>query len=233
MDRDPSILPTRFNLQQLSIQLKSAVDGHSLLKRKSDALLAHNHKVTRQIAKVQQAVDKSVKDALLVSHKLFGFQDLIYHTYLNNVRHMPLLKLLPVLELRKERSTDLDLTGLAKGGEAISQCRTMFISAIDQIVKLASLQTAIQSLKEIILKTNRRVNAIEHFIIPKLEATEKWISAELEEQEREEFFRMRMVQKNNKKRQKESLVIKDVDFVSPSDVDLLKAGLDDDTIIII
>lgn len=44
-------------------------------------------------------------------------------------------------------------------------------------------------LDEVIRATNRRVNAIEHVIIPKLENTIKYIISELDEMDREEFFR--------------------------------------------
>lgn len=44
-------------------------------------------------------------------------------------------------------------------------------------------------LDEVIKLTNRRVNAIEHIIIPRYENTIKFIISELDEQDREEFFR--------------------------------------------
>ena len=56
-------------------------------------------------------------------------------------------------------------------------------------MELASLQTAFTILDEVIRATNRRVNAIEHVVIPRLENTVKYIISELDEMDREEFFR--------------------------------------------
>ena len=67
------------------------------------------------------------------------------------------------------------------------------------MVELASLQTSFVTLDEVIKITNRRVNAIEHVIIPKIERTLAYIIAELDELEREEFFRLKKVQDKKKK----------------------------------
>lgn len=46
--------------------------------------------------------------------------------------------------------------------------------------------------------TNRRVNALEFVVIPKIENTIKYIQSELDEQDREEFFRLKKVQGKKK-----------------------------------
>ena len=54
-------------------------------------------------------------------------------------------------------------------------------------------------LDEVIKVVNRRVNAIEHVIIPRTENTISYINSELDEVDREEFYRLKKV-KNNKQR---------------------------------
>jgi len=56
-------------------------------------------------------------------------------------------------------------------------------------------------LDEALKTTNRRVNALEFIQIPKIIATIAWIESELDEESREDFFRLKKVQ-DNKKRDK-------------------------------
>merc|ERR1712077_171496 len=71
--------------------------------------------------------------------------------------------------------------------------------AVELLVELASLQTSFVTLDEVIKTTNRRVNAIEHVVIPKIQRTLDYIISELDELEREEFFRLKKVQDKKKK----------------------------------
>lgn len=84
---------------------------------------------------------------------------------------------------------DFNLTGLGRGGQQVTKAREVYAKALETLVELASLQTAFMILDEVIRATNRRVNAIEHVVIPRLENTIKFIISELDEMDREEFYR--------------------------------------------
>ncbi|KAH7063447.1 putative vacuolar ATP synthase subunit D [Macrophomina phaseolina] len=92
-----------------------------------------------------------------------------------------------------EGNNDFGLTGLGKGGQQVQRCRETYARAVETLVELASLQTAFVILDEVIKVVNRRVNAIEHVIIPRTENTIKYINSELDELDREEFYRLKKV----------------------------------------
>merc|ERR1739848_200007 len=110
---------------------------------------------------------------------------------------------LPVFESYQDGADSYELAGLAKGGQQLKRMKANYQKAINLLVELASLQTSFITLDEVIKTTNRRVNAIEHVIIPKIERTLAYIVSELDELEREEFFRLKKVQDKKKKIRKQ------------------------------
>merc|ERR1712176_284158 len=91
------------------------------------------------------------------------------------------------------------LLGIARGGAQIRKCKTAYDNALDLLIKLASLQTSFQELDEAMKVTNRRVNALDNVVIPKLENTMNYIASELDEREREDLFRLKKVVAKKKK----------------------------------
>merc|ERR1719356_2092498 len=106
---------------------------------------------------------------------------------------------LPVFETYQDGADSYELAGLAKGGQQLKKLKANYQKAISLLVELASLQTSFITLDEVIKITNRRVNAIEHVIIPRIERTLSYIISELDELEREEFYRLKKVQEKKKK----------------------------------
>lgn len=105
---------------------------------------------------------------------------------------------IPIFEMQQQGSNKLELTGLDRGGDRITNSAKLYLTALQNIIRIASLQTSFQTLDEAIKITNRRVNAIEYVIIPRQEATASYIITELDEREREEFFRLKKVQEKKK-----------------------------------
>ncbi|KAH9382972.1 hypothetical protein HPB48_023609 [Haemaphysalis longicornis] len=96
---------------------------------------------------------------------------------------------LPIFECYQEGTDTNELAGLARGGQKLGKLKKNYYEAVKLLVELASLQTSFVTLDSVIKITNRRVNAIEFVIIPRIEHTLQYITTELDEREREEFFR--------------------------------------------
>lgn len=105
---------------------------------------------------------------------------------------------LPVFESYQDGTDTYELAGLARGGQQLAKLKKNYQRAVKLLVELASLQTSFVTLDEVIKITNRRVNAIEHVIIPRIERTLAYIISELDELEREEFYRLKKIQDKKK-----------------------------------
>ena len=66
------------------------------------------------------------------------------------------------------------------------------------MIGIASLQTQFTAVERVLKVTKRRVNALEFVVIPRIETTIKWIESELDELDREDFFRLKVVQDKKK-----------------------------------
>ncbi|POR37390.1 V-type proton ATPase subunit D [Tolypocladium paradoxum] len=201
-DRE-AVFPTRQSLGIMKAKLKGAETGHSLLKRKSEALTKRFREITRRIDEAKRKMGRVMQIAAFslaeVTYAVGG--DIGYQvqesaksarfrirTKQDNVSGV----LLPAFEsYLAEGSNDFGLTGLGKGGQQVQRCRETYARAVEALVELASLQTAFVILDEVIKVVNRRVNAIEHVIIPRTENTIKYINSELDELDREEFYRLK------------------------------------------
>jgi V-type H+-transporting ATPase subunit D len=104
--------------------------------------------------------------------------------------------------------------GLVGGGKKIVAVRERFTVLLEMLIKLASLQTSFMTLDEALKVTNRRVNALENVTIPKIEDVLTYISRELDELEREDFTRLKLVKGKKLEEQKAEQGRKDADLAA-------------------
>jgi len=195
-------LPSRMTLQQFKNRLRGASKGHSLLKKKADALIMRFRKILRELKDVKELMIQEMKKAsfsLAQAKFVAGDISMSVVESVKNAAVKAKIRFdnvagvrLPVFRLL-EFSTE-DMAGIGKGGEQIRGAREAFQKVLELMVKIASLQTSFVTLDAAIKVTNRRVNALEKVVIPKIENTIAYILSELDELEREEFFRLKKVQ---------------------------------------
>jgi len=203
-DRE-AVFPTRQSLGLMKAKLKGAETGHSLLKRKSEALTKRFRDITRRIDEAKRKMGRVMQIAAFslaeVTYAVGGDIGYQVQESAKSARFRVRTKqenvsgvFLPAFESYvSEGNNDFGLTGLGKGGQQVQKCRETYARAVETLVELASLQTAFVTLDEVIKVVNRRVNAIEHVIIPRTENTIKYINSELDEIDREEFYRLKKV----------------------------------------
>ncbi|KIZ04216.1 V-type H+-transporting ATPase subunit D [Monoraphidium neglectum] len=196
--------PTVTVLTMMKARLVGATKGHALLKKKADALTVRYRQILKEIVEAKQGMGDTMKGSFFaLAEAKYAGGDSIKHTVFDNVYsamdNVAGVKIPKFESVSQPGDTKMDLTGLGKGGQQIQSCRKAYISAIQLLVQLANLQTAFMTLDAALKTTNRRVNALENVVKPKLENTIAYIKGELDELEREEFFRLKKVQKNKQK----------------------------------
>lgn len=199
----------------MKIKLKGAQKGHSLLKRKSDALTARFRLILQRIRDAKLNMGRNMKSAAFALAEVnFAAGDIGYavkermgHATLKVRARMENVSgvILPVFECVQETGSGAasqHQQWLGRGGQQVQKCREAFTQALRSLVELAALQTAFYVLDDVIKATNRRVNALEYVVVPRVDNTVAYITSELDEQDREDFFRLKKVQ-SNKKRENE------------------------------
>lgn len=203
-----NVLPSRMTLLTMKSRVLGAKKGHSLLKKKSDALTVRFRSLLRKIMETKGSIGDGFSEASisLAEAKFhagdfsFGVQESVKQAAVkvkvrvDNVAGVQL----PVFDEISSDQPVMELKGLARGGDQVRRCKNAYSELLSSLVELASLQTSFVTLDEAIKITNRRVNALEKVVIPRMSNTISYIVSELDEQEREEFFRLKKVQKMKK-----------------------------------
>ncbi|CEI62929.1 unnamed protein product [Fusarium venenatum] len=166
-DRE-AVFPTRQSLGIMKAKLKGAEIGHSLLKRKSEALTKRFREITKRIDEAKRKMGRVMQIAAFslaeVTYAVGGDIGYQVQESAKSARFRVRTKqenvsgvLLPAFEsYLTEGNNDFGLTGLGKGGQQVQRCRETYARAVEALVELASLQTAFVILDEVIKVANKK-----------------------------------------------------------------------------
>ena len=197
--------PTRMELKKIQTRYATARKGHKLLKDKRDELMKRFLEVVREDKALRQRVEISLANVYksfgiasavsspnmlteaLILPKKEGRLDVTYKNVMSVT--VPVYS----LEILGEGGSDSYNYGMAfTSGELDSSLRELN-GILEDLVRMAELEKTAQMLAEEIEKTRRRVNALEHIMMPQYLSTMKSIKMKLDENERGNTTRLMKV----------------------------------------
>ena len=197
--------PTRMELTRQKKKLVTAMRGHKLLKDKRDELmrqfldLVRENKALRE--KVEQAIGEANKkfmlaragmqDEALNTALLAPKQEVLLETGVRNVMSVEI----PVFEYktRTPDANDIYSYGFAFTSNDLDDAVKALADILPDMLRLAECEKSCQLMAAEIEKTRRRVNALEHVMIPEAQENIRYITMKLDENERSTQIRLMKV----------------------------------------
>lgn len=197
--------PTRMELTKLKKKLVTAVRGHKLLKDKRDELMRQ----FLDLAKENMQLRLQVEEGILSANKNFvmakaSMSEETLRTALMIPKQEVYLKVgkknvmsvdIPVFDYSTKSADENDIYSY---GFAFTSCDLdgavkSLADILPQMMELAEKEKACRLMAAEIEKTRRRVNALEHVIIPQTQKNIKYITMKLDENERSTQIRLMKV----------------------------------------
>jgi len=203
-----NVSPTRMNLLARKAQISLAKQGVDLLKKKRDALVAEFFAVVRTTLGSRERLNATAKDAvdlLNLAAALEGRQAL-ESVGLASRRDISLQvseKNVWGIKIPEVSSASLRRGAFERGySPASASARAigasdLFEETLDLLVEVAGSETRLRKLGTEIKKTTRRVNALEQIVIPRIYREIGYIKSVLEQREREDIFRLKMIKRSS------------------------------------
>ena len=197
--------PTRMELTRLKKKLKTAVRGHKLLKDKRDELMRQYLDLVRENMALRLKVEEGIKNANrnFVIAKA-GMSEQTLHTalmapkqevYLECGRKNVMSVDIPVFQYKTRTADAIDIYsyGFAFTSNDLDDAVKSLADILPEMLKLSETEKACQLMAAEIEKTRRRVNALEHVVIPQTEQNIRYITMKLDENERSTQIRLMKV----------------------------------------
>lgn len=189
---------TRMELLHLRRRVSLAARGHRLLSQKRDEISRQLIQIARRIRPLRKKVEKelletsrrfmlaratmepeNIKAALEVPTKKFALA--VSFARIMNVK---------VPHLAKEIAGDIICYGFAATSGELDVALRALERAFDHLIELAEKEKQAFLLAKELQSTRRRVNVLEHVVIPELQETIKFIYDKLAEVERDNISRL-------------------------------------------
>jgi V/A-type H+-transporting ATPase subunit D len=200
-----NVNPTRMELQNLKRKLRTAQRGHKLLKDKRDELMRQFLDLVRENKKLRAQVEEAIKNSnkhISVARSVMQGESLDVALMLpkqemqleieeKNVMSV----MIPIFNVSYKTADENDIYsyGYAYTSAELDDAVESLSDVLPSMLRLAEIEKSCQLMAAEIEKTRRRVNALEHVMIPQYAETIKYITMKLDENERSTTTRLMKV----------------------------------------
>lgn len=209
------IFPTKGNLIATKKSLALSNMGYDLMDRKRNILIREMMQLIGQSKMLRDKIESTYERAyraLQQANMTLGVVDALaasvpvddgVHVRFRSVMGVDI----PIVDYAEPG--ELKLTyGLFHTNSELDQAYICFTEAKRITAVLAEVENSVYRLANAIVKTQKRANALKNVTIPRLDGTVKFITDSLEEKEREEFSRLKVIKGQKSERAKKEAIRK-------------------------
>jgi len=208
------VKPTRKNLMQIEDRIELSARGHDTLEKKRDGLIMEFMDILDQAQDVRADLEASYQDAQRSINMARAMEGdvavrgaaaaLKEHPELTTQSKNIMGVVVPEIESSKvQKNLEERGYGVLGTSARIDEAASAYEQLLDQIILAAEVETAMKKMLDEIETTKRRVNALEFKLLPELRDNQEYIEQKLEEQEREEIFRLKKIKAKKEEEEKE------------------------------
>ena len=200
------VFPTKSNLMATKKSLELSRQGYELMDRKRNILVREMMQLIDRAAEIQSRIEtaySSAYSALQRANITMGivgdFAKAVPEEQGLQVDFRSVMGVeLPIVKL-EETTRDRFYYGLRSTNSQLDEVYSHFQEVKRLTVELAEVEGSVYRLAIAIKKTQKRANALHNIMIPQFTATIKFITEALEEKERENFSRLKVIKSQKDK----------------------------------
>lgn len=182
-------------LTRLKKRLKTAARGHKLLKDKRDEMVRRFIEIIKRDKELRESVEQKLAlamnrfsvaraemgNAATLESLVYPIREVQFKTGLRNIMSVEV----PTIQITEDVNDIRDLPyGFAFSSCELDGAVLDLADLLPDLIELAAVEKTCNMLADDIEKTRRRVNALEHVMIPEMQEQIRYITMKLEENER-------------------------------------------------
>jgi len=199
-----NVKPTRSELLQTKKKIALANSGYKLLKKKRDGLILEFFNVLKKARNIRQELTAEYVSALNKINIARAIDsDIQIKSAAMSIKQQPLVELdtknimgvrIPSITSGEVKKSIFERGyGVLSATAKIDEAASAYEAVVEKIILTAEIEITLKRLLKEIERTKRKVNALERLTIPRLEGDAAYIRLRLEEMERENFSRLKML----------------------------------------